>query len=310
MNRLTVNPGEGGDRLDKWLAARLPDLSRSRIQALIRGGRVCVAGRPVKANDSARPGDTIEVDVPAPEPVDVRPEAIPLSVLYEDSDIIVVNKPAGLVVHPAPGHPGGTLVNALLNHCRDLAGIGGELRPGIVHRLDKDTSGALVAAKNEVAMRRLVSQFKGREVSKEYLAIVAGVPRPPSGTLETLVGRSRHDRQKMAVDPASGGRPAVTRYETAESFAGAALLRVRIETGRSHQIRVHMCHIGHPVLGDAKYGRARRIPGTDQPIERQMLHAAILAFRHPRTGRAMEFRAPVPPDMKAVLAALRAAGPR
>lgn len=307
QSRLTVSPGEGGGRLDKWLANRLPELSRSRIQALIRGGLVFVGGRAAKANHAVRAGDVVDLEVPAPVAVELRPEPIPLDVLYEDSDIIVVNKPAGLVVHPAPGHPGGTLVNALLNHCRDLAGIGGELRPGIVHRLDKDTSGALVAAKNEVAMRRLVSLFKGRHVTKVYVAIVAGVPSPPAGLLETLVGRSRHDRQKMTVNPSSGGREAVTRYETVESYEGASLLRVRIETGRSHQIRVHMSHIGNSILGDAKYGRARRIPGTDQPVERQMLHAASLSFRHPRSGRAMEFQAPLPADMEAVLAALRAA---
>jgi 23S rRNA pseudouridine1911/1915/1917 synthase len=210
------------------------------------------------------------------------------------------------VVHPAAGHAAGTLVNALLYHCRDLAGIGGELRPGIVHRLDRDTSGALVVAKNESALRDLVRQFKARQVRKEYLALVWGQPRPAAGRVETLIGRSPRDRKKMSAQPKSG-RPAVTLYETLENLGPAALLRVRIETGRTHQIRVHLAHLGHPVVGDREYGHKRPAP-LPAPVPRQMLHAERLSCVHPRTGGLLVFSAPVPPDMQTLLAALRRAG--
>lgn len=298
-------------RLDVWLVQQLPGLSRARVQELIRAGRVLVNGRARKANQPVRAGDTAVVDIPKPEPTDLRAEDIPLNILFEDADILVINKPAALVVHPAPGHASGTLVNALLHHCSDalggtsLGGIGGELRPGIVHRLDRDTSGVLVVAKNQAALDGLAAQFKGRRVTKQYAAIVWGCPRPPSGTIDTLVGRDPRNRKKMSARPRSGRR-AVTHYEVVEAHADASLLRVRIETGRTHQIRVHLAHIGHPVVGDTQYGRAR-VSKTGIAATRQMLHAEQLAFAHPRTGRELEFRAPMPDDMARFLRALREA---
>ena len=300
MTRLTVNPGEAGSRLDRWLAARLPEFSRSRLQALIKQGHVRVNGAAAKAHRKMAEGEETSVDVPPPTPVAIGPEAIPLRVLHEDAHIIVIDKPAGLVVHPAPGHPTGTLVNALLHHCRDLGGIGGELRPGIVHRLDKDTSGVLVVAKTEASMRNLVSQFKGRQVAKEYVALVRGRPSPPSGTIETLIGRSVHDRQKMSAKPRRG-RAAVTHYETTETFSDFSLVRLRMETGRTHQIRVHMTHIGHPILGDDKYGRGRSGHRVGPAAARQMLHAERLSFRHPADGKSVTFQAPMPADMLQIL---------
>lgn len=304
MKRLRVTPEAAGRRLDRWLAAQLPDLSRSRIQALIRQGHVTVSGRPVKAHRKLVPGEEVGVEIPEPTPAELRPEDISLDVLYEDADIIVLNKPPGLVVHPAPGHETGTLVNALLHHCKDLSGTGGGLRPGIAHRLDKDTSGVLVVAKNEAALRGLVEQFKSRRVEKEYVALVSGVPKPPSGRVETRIGRSEHDRHKMSARPRRG-RPAVTRYRTEETFGDVALLRLWPETGRTHQIRVHMNYLGHPVVGDGTYGRNRKAREMPALAERQMLHAERIAFAHPRTGRRIERRAPLPPDMAAVLRALR-----
>jgi 23S rRNA pseudouridine1911/1915/1917 synthase len=301
--RVTVPSNEAGIRLDVWLHGRMPDLSRARIQALIKGGHVVVAGRRVVPHRKLAAGDEILVEIPPAVPVDLIPEPIALSILHEDSDIVVIDKQPGLVVHPAAGHVSGTLVNALLHHCHDIAGVGGELRPGIVHRLDKDTSGAMVVAKNESAMLGLAEQFKRGDVRKEYVAIVRGVPSPASGRLETLIGRSPHDRKKMSARPASG-RVAVTNYRVEEAFGNVCLLRIRIETGRTHQIRVHMAHIGHPVVGDRQYGgrHAHAWPAAD----RQMLHAALLAFRHPRDGRPLEFKAPIPADMLALLARLRA----
>jgi 23S rRNA pseudouridine1911/1915/1917 synthase len=299
MDKVTVQPGEAGARLDVWLGSRKPDLSRARWQELIKTGHVRVNGQARKPHYEIRENDVVDYEIPPPEPTELVAQDIPLDILFEDSDILVLNKPPGLVVHPAPGHSDGTLVNALLHHCKDLKGIGGEQRPGIVHRLDRDTSGVLVIAKNELAMARLAAQFKSREVRKQYAALVWGQPAPASGTIKTLVGRSPHDRKKMSAKPASG-RPAVTHYETIQKFPESSLLRVRIETGRTHQIRVHLAHIGHPVVGDAQYGRART---TNRPVHaaRQMLHAEQLAFSHPSTGLPMEFRAPIPEDMQALL---------
>jgi 23S rRNA pseudouridine1911/1915/1917 synthase len=294
---------QGGPRVDVWLSERIPELSRSRLQALIKSGQVLLGGRPVKAHHRVVAGDEVAVAVPDAVPTELAAEAIPLAIVFEDGDLIVVNKPPGLVVHPAAGHPDGTLVNALLHHCHDLAGIGGERRPGIVHRLDRDTSGLLVVAKNETALNGLTAQFKNRTVRKEYLAVVWGIPRPASGRTETLIGRSSRDRKKMSATPRAG-RPAITRYETLEAFAGAALLRVTIETGRTHQIRVHMTHLGHPVVGDREYGRKSPDP-LPAEAPRQMLHAARLAFQHPRTGALLAFEAPIPPDMQTLLDALR-----
>lgn len=289
-------------RLDTWLGERLPEHSRSQWQAQIKAGRVRVNGEPKKPHYLLKAGDAVEVERPAPRSVEIVPEDIPLDILFEDADLLVVNKPAGLVVHPAPGHDSGTLVNALLHHCRDLEGIGGEKRPGLVHRLDKDTTGALVVAKTEKAMASLARQFKSRRVRKDYAALVWGRPEPAAGTIRTLVGRNPHDRKKMSARPASG-REAVTHYETAKSLGPVSLLRVRIETGRTHQIRVHLAHVGHPVVGDRQYGRARdtELPA---PAARQMLHAERLAFRHPRTNEPMEFTAPLPEDMRRLLRAL------
>jgi 23S rRNA pseudouridine1911/1915/1917 synthase len=305
MNRHGIEADDQGHRLDAWLARRQPELSRARWQALIREGHVRIDGAATKPNHHLREGECLTFEIPPAKPAALEPEPVPLSIIHEDADIIVVNKQAGLVVHPAPGHGTGTLVNGLLHHCHDLAGVGGELRPGIVHRLDKDTTGVLVVAKNEAAMKSLGRQFRNRSVKKEYVALVWGHPEPERGTLETLVGRSPHNRQKMSASP-HVGRHAVTTYETMERLGPATLLKVRIETGRTHQIRVHMAHLGHPVVGDTRYGGARRtVPGL--VAGRQLLHARTLTLEHPGTGEVMEFEAPLPEDMGAAIRALRAA---
>ena len=301
-----------GKRLDVWLDGRLPDLSRSRIQALIKAGNITVDGNKTTPHRKVHTGMQVEVNIPPPADTALTPEPIPLDILHEDDDIIVINKPAGLVVHPAAGHASGTLVNALLHHCPDIEGIGGEKRPGIVHRLDKDTSGVMITARNDAAMAGITAQFRGNTVHKEYLAVVRGVPDPSSDTIRTLIGRSKHDRKRMSARPPSG-REAVTHYETLENFADSALLKVTIETGRTHQIRVHMTHIGHPVLGDKQYegkkgsGFRAQGSGIEKPlrIPRQMLHAHLLALNHPTTEEPMEFSAPLPPDMQTVLNTLR-----
>ena len=298
-----VTPDGAGKRLDAWLTTQEPDLSRARIQALIHDGHILLDGRQVKSSQKLAEGQVISLSIPPPVEVSLKPEDIPLEVLFEDADVIVLNKPAGLVVHPAAGHASGTLVNALLARCPDLAGIGGEKRPGIVHRLDRDTTGVMVVAKNEIAMRSLVNQFRNRQVTKEYLALVWGHLNPLAGRAETLIGRNPHDRKKMCTRP-DIGREAVTIYETVKTFAATSLVKVRIETGRTHQIRVHMAHLGHSVVGDPQYGRSR--PGVlPVPVpERQMLHAARLTFIHPRTGKPMVFDAPLPGEMSGLIAAL------
>ncbi len=297
---LTAAPNAAGQRLDIWLETQLENLSRSRIQSLIKSGHITVDGHTVKPHQKIQAGMCVRVAPPPPVPVALAAENIPLAVLHEDADIIVINKPAGLVVHPAAGHPSGTLVNALLYHCHDLAGIGGELRPGIVHRLDRDTTGAMVVAKHERALAALVDQFKAGQVQKEYIALVHGIPKQPTGTIESLIGRSSHDRKKMSATP-THGRHAVTHYRVAETFDAMALLHLRIETGRTHQIRVHLAHVGHPVVGDATYGHRRAVAGAN----RQMLHAARLAFTHPRTGKPVSFQAPIPADFQTLLDRLR-----
>jgi 23S rRNA pseudouridine1911/1915/1917 synthase len=302
-HELVVPAGATG-RLDAWLSSQLSDQSRARLQGLIKEGAVTVDGAPTKASHAVAAGQRVHVRVAAPVEVTLEPEPIPFGILFEDADIVVVDKPPGLVVHPAAGHAHGTLVNGLLHHCTDLAGIGGELRPGIVHRLDRDTSGVMVVAKHEHSMRKLVNQFKQRDVHKEYMAIVRGIPIPGSGTIETLIGRSERDRKRMSTE-VRNGKPAVTHYQLVEVAGGHSLVAVHIETGRTHQIRVHMSHIGHPVLGDAVYGRRNtgdRIPAC---IQRQMLHARYLTLVHPRTGEEMTFEAPLPVDMVAALEALR-----
>ncbi len=300
---LTV-PEEGAEgRLDAWLASQADGLSRARIQALIKEGRVTCGGVAVKADAKLKPGQVVEIAVPAPVPALPQPEDIPLDICYEDHDCLVINKPAGLVVHPAPGHYTGTLVNALLHHCKDLGGVGGVERPGIVHRLDKDTSGLLVVAKNDAAMTGLVRLFQSGGVCKEYLALVHGVPSKPSGTVSSLIGRHPANRQKMAVVQRNG-KQAVTHYAVERELRLASLMRCRIETGRTHQIRVHMRSIGCPVAGDRLYGS----PSADRLLPvvpaRQMLHAARLAFAHPVTGDELIFKAPLPADFKVVLDAL------
>lgn len=303
---LDVRAGEEG-RLDRFVATRL-DLSRTRVQALLAGGYITVEGRPAKKSETVTPGTVVEVVVPPAEPVDITAEQIPLDVVYEDEHLAVVNKPAGMVVHPAPGHRTGTLVNALLWRMPDLAGVGGRLRPGIVHRLDRDTSGLLVVAKSDVAHRALSEALKGRRIRRIYRAAAWGHLDESPLTIEAPIGRDRRDRKRMAVVPE--GRPALTRVRVRERWARADLLDVALKTGRTHQIRVHLAHIGHPVVGDSTYGAGweRGMGGPDRAwarelsrrVSRQFLHAAEIAFDHPLTGERMRFRAELPEDLAAV----------
>ncbi len=305
---VTITPSEEarGKRIDLYLAQGCPELglTRSRIQDLIREGQVRIAGATIKAHHRLSGHETITVVIPALKTLDVGPADIPLQILYEDHDLIVIDKPAGLVVHPAPGNLEGTLVNALLHHCRDLSGIGGVERPGIVHRLDKDTSGVMVAAKNDAAHQSLSRQIKTRQVKKIYVALVRGVVRKDSDTLEIPIGRHQRQRKKMTVKPA-GGRSATTHFQVEERFDGYSLLSVTLRTGRTHQIRVHLASIHHPIVGDPLYGgrhyRLLESRGKKMPVPRQMLHSRLLGFRHPGTADYMEFEAPVPEDMAAAL---------
>ncbi|MEK6814857.1 MAG: RluA family pseudouridine synthase [Nitrospirota bacterium] len=303
MKPLQVPSTEKGARLDAYLARVLPDQSRSRIARLIDGGHVTVDGGVSKPSHRLKGGEAVQVVVPPPAPADIPAEAIPLDVLYEDADIIVVNKPAGLVVHPGAGRRTGTLVNALLHRCPDLAGIGDKIRPGIVHRLDRDTSGVMAAAKTERAHRSLAAQFKNRTVEKEYLAVVAGRMPKKRGRIEAAIGRHATQRKKMTTRTRRG-REAVTEYRVVAESERASLLSVRILTGRTHQIRVHMAASGHPVLGDGVYGGKSARP-ADVPLPRQMLHARRLAFTHPVTGERLSFAAPIPEDMRNLLERLR-----
>jgi 23S rRNA pseudouridine1911/1915/1917 synthase len=298
-----VSPELAGQRLDAALAKLEPTLSRAQLRRLIEQGAVTVSGEVVKPAHRLRAGERIAGAVPDAQPTALEPEALPLAILYQDADVVVIDKPAGLVVHPAPGHGGGTLVNALLHHCRDLSGVGGELRPGIVHRLDKDTSGVLVAAKNDAAHRSLAAQFKAHSVLREYLALVRGAPRAASGTVEAPIGRHPIDRKRMSTRTRRG-RAAVTHYRVEERLRGASLLRVRLETGRTHQVRVHLASIGLPVLGDPVYGGAHAL-GAGLGLARQALHAAVLGFTHPTSGAALRFESPLPPDLSRALEALR-----
>ena len=286
-------------RLDTLLVSRHPDLSRARIEGLIKAGHVTVNGTSAaKAGQKVDESDNIVLVIPPPVPAIPAPESISLSVLYEDDDVIVIDKPAGLVVHPAPGHNTGTLVNALLHHCPSLAGIGGVARPGIVHRLDQDTSGVLIAAKSQRAMDVLTKEFASHaNMEKTYLAVVHGTPVPNEGRIETLIGRSPFDRKKMAIVE-RGGKNAITRWRLLvhDAATGLSLVRCDIETGRTHQIRVHMASLGVPIAGDAVYGRARLDKLLDPPPARQLLHAWRLSLKHPVTRRAMSFEAPIPPD--------------
>jgi len=307
MTTLTVPATAAGTRLDVWLSAERRECSRARWQVLIKAGHVVVDGRTLKPHYPLSGGERIEFEIPPPEPVTLEPEAIPLDILYEDPDLAVINKPPDLVVHPGSGHRTHTLVHALLFHCPDLAGIGGELRPGIVHRLDKDTSGVMVVAKSDPAMRGLRRQFKARNVDKHYLALVWGQVVPARGTIQTLVGRDPNNRKKMSANPPAG-REATTHYDVVETYEVASLLRLKIETGRTHQIRVHMAHIRHPVVGDRQYGRSRKTE-LPAPANRQMLHAERLAFDHPLRGDRLEFTAPLPEDMRVLIQAFRGPSP-
>jgi 23S rRNA pseudouridine1911/1915/1917 synthase len=300
MPEFPVDAHAAGERLDLFLAAKVPHLSRSRLQALIRQGHVTLAGKPAKPGDKVRAGATVAVTEPPAEPSLLEPEDIPLDILYEDADLLVLNKPAGLVVHPAAGHARHTLVHALLAHCASLSGIGGEQRPGIVHRLDKDTSGCLVVAINDTAHAHLSRQFAGRSVTKIYLALVQGCfAGPRSGSIENQIGRHPVHRKKMAVLD-RGGRSARTTWRVAQELPGVGtLVECTLHTGRTHQIRVHLKHLGHPLLGDALY--APRMAGH---YPRQMLHAWKLGFTHPRTGKAIQFCSPLPEDFR--LAGVRA----
>jgi len=288
-----------GQRLDRFLQVELPGHSRAFLQKLIEQGSVLVNGKPGKPSYRVRTGDNVSVEIPPPRPLETRPEAIPLEVLYEDDDLIVVNKPAGMVVHPAAGNAEHTLVNALLHHCRGkLAGIGGVQRPGIVHRLDKGTSGCLVVAKTDAAHQSLVVQFKARGVKKIYRAVCWGNFTKNSGTIETEIGRSANDRKKMSAQPARG-RPSLTDYRVLKQFGQSALVELTLHTGRTHQIRVHMAHIGHPIVGDTVYGGKAESGKrkVEISIARPLLHAYKLGFTHPRTAKFMEFEAPIPEEM-------------
>jgi 23S rRNA pseudouridine1911/1915/1917 synthase len=290
--RLTVPEPSGRLRLDQFLARALPKFSRSRIQKLIRNENVILNGAPARPRDLVRPGDQIQLNEPPPEKIHNLPEAIPLDVLYQDDDLIVINKPAGMVVHPGAGQPEHTLVNALLYHFPKLSGIGGKERPGIVHRLDKDTSGCLVVARTDEAHRSLSKQFADRDVEKIYLALVAGKLRKVAGTIEEKIGRHPVHRQRMSTT-ARKGRVAKTDYRVCSSSAEMTLLECRLHSGRTHQIRVHLHHLGHPVLGDKVYGGR-----FARSFQRQMLHAWRLAFHHPRTHERKKFEAPVPGDFE------------
>jgi 23S rRNA pseudouridine1911/1915/1917 synthase len=301
-----------GLRIDRAIADVLPDLSRERIKALIGEGALSDAsGAPLRLNPSAKveAEQLLHLHIPAPVSDRAEAQALPLAIVHEDEDLIVVDKPAGMVVHPAAGNPDGTLVNALLHHCAGrLSGIGGVLRPGIVHRIDKDTSGLMVAAKSDKAHEGLARQFADHSITRAYLAIVAGRPLPPSGTVDAPVGRSASDRKKMAVVAAGRGKRAVTHYRTLEPLADASLLRCELETGRTHQVRVHMTHIGHSLLGDPVYGRPKKAHAEkirSLSFARQALHAAHLGFIHPVTKAVHHFDSDMPPDMQELLSCLR-----
>ncbi len=298
---MTVEAELAGERIDVLLARLLPDLTRSGAQKLLEDGRVTKDGQAVRKNYKTAPEDTFEVDLPPVQKIDLQPENIPLDVAYEDDALIVVNKPKGLVVHPAPGHWSGTLVNALLYHCRgSLSGINGELRPGIVHRIDKDTSGLLIAAKNDFSHQALAAQLQDHTLRRTYEAIACGNFRDDCGTIDAPIGRHPTDRKRMAVTD-HNSRPAVTHYAVLARYPGYTHLQLQLETGRTHQIRVHLAYLGHPILGDAVYGHKKPELGQDT----QCLHARALTFLHPRTGQEVTVRCDLPDYFEAVLQKLQ-----
>ena len=298
---LPVPPEAAGGRVDAWLAEQREDLTRSAAARLLEDGQVTCDGKPLPKNYRLRGGETLTVTLPEVQEAELIAQDIPLDVVYEDGDVIVLNKPKGLVVHPAPGHADGTLVNALLHHCGDsLSGIGGEKRPGIVHRIDRDTSGLIIAAKNDFAHQRLSAQLADHSLARTYECIVTGNLREDSGTVDAPIGRDKRDRKKMAV--VSDGRRAVTHWEVIARYPGFTHLRCRLETGRTHQIRVHMAYLGHPILGDTVYGARKPVPG----LRGQCLHAVGLRFLHPRTGEAVELSCPLPEEFRRQLRKLEA----
>ena len=297
MTTLRLQADRDGERLDAFLARSVEDLTRSAAQRLLEEGAVTQGGRALKKNHRTCAGEVLEVALPDPEPLDIRPQDIPLDVVYEDRDVIVVNKPVGMVVHPAPGHPDGTLVNALLYHCGDsLSGINGALRPGIVHRIDRDTSGLIIAAKNDKAHLALAAQLQDHTLARTYEAVAVGGLREEQGTVNAPIGRHPVDRKKMAVDW-KNGRPAVTHWSVLGRYPGYTHVECRLETGRTHQIRVHLASIGHPLLGDIVYGSKKPVPG----LAGQCLHARRLRFVHPTSGEAVELECPLPDWFQAVL---------
>lgn len=303
-------------RLDRFLAGALPDLSRSRIKSLLQDGHVTESGQTISdPSYRVKPETAFQVTVPAPEDATPAAQNIPLTVVYEDADLLVIDKPAGLVVHPGPGQPDGTLVNALLAHCGDsLSGVGGVKRPGIVHRLDKDTSGLIVVAKNDAAHQSLSAQFADRSIDRSYRALVWGVPMPPSGRIEGNIGRHPKDRKRMAVVAPPRGKSAATNYRLIQRFGDAAsLVECKLESGRTHQIRVHMTHIGFPIIGDPVYGRRTPARKNALPadaaqligaLDRQALHAAVIGFEHPKTAERLKFSSELPRDMKRIVSVL------
>ena len=304
LQRLTVSSEDAGVRIDKYLAEQLPDITRSYLQKLLKDGSVQMNGKPVKASTKTAAGAVIALTIPEPEEPEILPENIPLDILYEDSDVILINKPKNMVVHPAAGHYTGTLVNALMYHCRgDLSGINGVLRPGIVHRIDKDTTGVLIVCKNDRAHNALAEQLKEHSITRKYRAIVCGNLKEDEGTVDAPLGRHPQDRKKMAI-VRSGGKRAVTHYRVLERFGNYTYIECRLETGRTHQIRVHMASLGHPLLGDEIYGRAK----SPFKLEGQTLHAMVLGFIHPTTGEYMEFEAPLPEYFEKLLEKLRKSG--
>lgn len=302
---LNIGPEQAGERIDKYLAEQLESLgqtgvSRTQVQEWIKEGAALVNGRAVKANYKLNEADVVTVSIPEAQEVDILPENIPLQVVYEDSDVIVINKPRGMVVHPAPGHSSGTVVNALMYHCKDLSGINGMLRPGIVHRIDKDTTGLLMAAKNDLAHVSLAEQLKEHSVTRKYIALVHGNVPHDQGTVDAPIGRDAADRKLFTVTDRNS-KKAVTHFVVLERIGGDySLLELQLETGRTHQIRVHMKYIGHPLAGDPVYGRSKTVA-----LNGQALHAAVLGFTHPRTGERLLFDAPMPDDLEHVLESLR-----